>query len=150
MSDPETLLQRMRRIASEADATPALSIDLAKAAFGMRDLDGELAELAWDSLSDAGQLAGTRGPSEVRMMSFETPTVGVELQVAERGALRTLLGQIVGIVPSVVSVETDDGATPAELDDLGTFRVEGLPPGRTRVRLSGPDGSTITTSWVTI
>lgn len=146
----EALLARMRILAATADPAPSLSYDLARAAFSMRTLDTELAELAWDSAQDAAELTGVRGGSDTRMLSFETPSVAIELQVDAHGSHRTLIGQVVGIATTGLHVETDCRTTRADVDDLGCFRIVGLAPGPTRLRLTARDGTTITTSWVTL
>jgi hypothetical protein len=150
-ADDDILLARMRRIAAEADPPPAYVAEMAYAALGLRDLDGELAALSWDSAAeDTRELAGTRGREEVRLLSFETESVGIDLQVSAQGTRRAVLGQVVGVVPARLSIETEEGAQALTVDDIGTFRVDGLSPGRTRLRVCGEDGSTVTTSWITI
>jgi hypothetical protein len=149
-STDDPLLSSLRRITSEVDPPPALTRELGYAAFDLRNLEAQLAELSWDSVLGGEELAGTRGRTDLRMMTFETPQLAIELQVSQRGGRRTLLGQVVGDDPVEVTVEGDAGCRKVEVDDLGTFRAEDLASGRTRLHVTTASGSTVTTSWVTI
>ena len=56
--DDEDLLERLRAICEEVDPTPDLVIEMARAAFSLRRLDAELAELVLDSADAAWRNRG--------------------------------------------------------------------------------------------
>jgi hypothetical protein len=144
MSDheDEVLLSRLRAVATESEPTPDHVRAAAKAAFGLRSLDAELAELVADSLDNAG---AARGSSDVLLLSFETSTVTVEVQVTAAGAERRLLGEVIGGV-GPVQLDTPDSSNTVELDAAGRFSAQ-VPAGPVRMRFAGSDGRPIATSW---
>jgi hypothetical protein len=142
------LMERLRGIAAAADPPPALATELARAAFGTRGLDHELAELVADSHEVAA--AGVRGDGDVRLLSFAAPALSIEMQVSATGAARTVLGQVVGATATAVSVQGAHGRTPVPVDEFGRFRAERLTAGPARVQVTLSDGTTVTTSWTTL
>ena len=66
---------RLRAVTGEADPVPSLVLDSARAAFTMRAVDAELAELVADSAYDDEGLLTRSVVSDVRMLSFECGTV---------------------------------------------------------------------------
>jgi hypothetical protein len=146
----DVLELRLRRLAQAAEPVPELLLESARAAFTLRTLDAELAELVHDSAVDP-DLVLVRGPGDdaVRMLSFEHGSVAVDLQVSETPAGRELLGLVTGAVGDV-EVEQAGGRTTVALDDAGRFVVQGLATGPVRVHLHAEDGTAITTSWVTL
>jgi len=140
---------RLRGLAAAADPVPSLVLESARAAFMLRTLDAELAELVHDSAIDA-DLVLVRGPGEdVRMLSFEHGSVAVDLQVSETASGPELLGLVTG---AVGDVEVEQGAerTPVPLDDAGRFVVRGLAAGPVRLHLHAEDGTAVATSWVNL
>src|SRR5262249_7326628 len=84
--EDEALLERLRAICAEVDPVPDLVFQAARAAFTLRRLDAELAELVLDSAdAPAGAVAvRAAGPADIRMLSFTAGPLRVELQVTER------------------------------------------------------------------
>lgn len=144
--EDDALLDRLRRVTAQADAPPPVVLDLARAAFALRDLDAELAVLVLDSETAGAELTGVRGEDDVRLLSYEASRLGLELQLDGRD----LLGQVVGGVAESVVVETDDGEHPVQADADGVFRYEGATGARVRVRLRGTDGLTVVTPWTAL
>lgn len=144
MTDDDELLAGLRRAAAAADPVPDLVTRAAEAALSTRRLDEELAELVHDSeLVAPGQV---RADDDVRLLSFETTGVSVELQVeyaAGRVSLRGLVSGASG--EALVEVAGERRAVP--IDDEGWFVATGLPRGATRVRVTADDGRDITTGW---
>lgn len=143
--DDELLLQRLGAIAREVDPVPDLVLEAGRAAFLLRRLDAELAELVADSASD---VVGVRGGDE-RLLSFEAGDTVLELQVGARPGGLHLVGQVVGVPldGAALVVETAAGESAVELDAIGTFRAD-LPTGRFRLHLTGPGRGPVTTAWV--
>jgi hypothetical protein len=143
-ADPDDqLLERLRAVAAEADPVPAHVDEAASAALSTRHLD-ELARLLADS--DEGAAVLTRGePGAIRLLSFGTDQVAVELQVVIERDSATLRGLLTG-APGPVLVEVRGGGTvSAEVDEDGYFTVSGLPTALVRLRAGGT-----TTEWVSI
>lgn len=144
----QALFARLARIADEIDPVPALAYELGRAAFELRRLDSELAELVRDSAAETESMAGVRGELNVRLLSFEAADICIDLQVVPQAARRSLLGQVAGVVAQV-RVESAEGVVPVEVDPHGRFQVDDLPAGRLRLHVDA-DGTTYVTSWVTI
>lgn len=144
----QELLARLARIADDIDPVPELTYELGRAAFELRRLDSELAELVHDSAVEMESMAGVRGELSARLLSFEAAEICIDLEVAPQGGRRSLLGQVGGVVAQV-RVESADAVIPVEVDPFGRFQVTDLPAGRMRLRMDAA-GATYVTSWVTI
>lgn len=140
----DVLMDRLREADDRVGPVPDAVVRDARAAFVLRRLDEELAELVSDSATMAESV---RGPGEsVRLLSFETAEIGVELQVEQSGAGVVIRGVVTGARGQVV-VETPGGRVAVDLDDEGWFVLEGVSSGPTRVRLTAADGTPVVTSW---
>ena len=108
----EELLAELRTAAGRFDAVPPSVHDAALAAFELRNLDAELAELVADSAVEAGTVL-VRGTAEPRLISFASPRISIELQVTAAAGGRRLVGQVVGQVVGrrhgVVELDHRDG-----------------------------------------
>jgi hypothetical protein len=143
----EALLVRLGAVLDELDPTPPEVVTEARALFGLRRLDEELAELVRDSAEDRGGLLAVRGEGDVRLISFETGPVTVELQVTERGAVRDLVAQVTGTALVGAEIETSAGRRDVPIED-SLFTVEDVPAGLLRLRLHTAAGRQLVTSWV--
>lgn len=147
MSTDDALLARLRKVFDEVDPMPDRVVVEASALFGLRRLDEQLAELVRDSAEDRGGLLAVRGEGDVRLISFETGPVTVELQVTERGPVRDLVAQVTGAAVVGAEVETSTGRRAVPIED-SLFTVEGIPAGLLRLRLRTGAGRDLVTSWV--
>jgi hypothetical protein len=145
----EELLGRLRTVLEAVDPVPAHLVDGARALLGLRRLDEELAELVRDSAEEQGRLLAVRGEGDVRLISFETGPVTVELQVTERGGVRDLVAQVSGTAVVRAEVETAAGRSPVPVED-SLFTLDGAPAGLLRLRLLTAAGRDLVTSWVKI
>lgn len=143
----EALLARLGTVLDELDPMPAEVVTEGRALFGLRRLDEELAELVRDSAEDRGGLLAVRGEGDVRLISFETGPVTVELQVTERGMVRDLVAQVTGTALVGAEVETSTGRQDIPIED-SLFTVEDVPAGFLRLRLHTVAGRHLVTSWV--
>ena len=87
MTDKDATTEaELRALFAHMDPVPPLLDDAARAAFTWRTVDAELAELMRDS-ADAEEEAGmlVRGGGGPRQLSFESPRLGIELEVAATG-----------------------------------------------------------------
>jgi hypothetical protein len=146
----EAMIDRLRTLAAQVDPPPDIVLESARAAVLMRRIDAELAELVLDSAVDAGPVL-VRGSEDdsVRMLSFETATLSVEVQVTHTDASRSVLGVVSG-ASGTVEVETVQGRRTVEIDALGRFSASDVPPGTVRLHLVADDGTPVTTSWVSL
>ena len=144
----QELFARLARIADEIDPVPRLAYELGHAAFELRRLDSELAELICDSAADTESLAGVRGELSVRLLSFEAADLDIDLQVVPQAGRRSVLGQVVGTVTDV-RMETAEGIVPAAVDPHGRFQVDDIVAGRMRLHVVA-NGAVYITSWVTV
>jgi hypothetical protein len=123
-----------------------------RAGLSWRTIDTELAELAYDSVSDRSATALVRGSEGTRSLIFEAPSLTLDLEVTALGARRRLMGQLSPPQPAHVMVRHQDGIAAVEADGSGRFRVDDLPvgPGSLRCRLGGEKGANVVTDWVTL
>ncbi len=150
MTDDE-LIQRLRRIAAEADPVPPALAAAARSAFGMRDLDARVADLVRDSAVDipATSLRGD-GP---RLLSFEAGGTVIECEVTTRGDQRDVIGQLVGQAADALEAQVPGNpgaALTVSVSEHGVFAVRGLPAGLFRLRCRLSDGTTLVTSWASV
>lgn len=153
--DPEDaeLLDELRAVLGRADPVPPEVVEAARAAFGWRRLDAELAELLHDSSLDEERLAGVRGGvgrSDPRLLTFEAGPLTVEVEVAAVGARRRLVGQLVPAQPAVVEVRHAGGTVAARADELGRFAAGGIEPGPVSLRCRPAAGAAVETTWVNV
>ena len=146
----EALLAELRRVVAQVDPPPELVLELGRAAYAMRTLDTELAELIRDSESEALAVRGTAtGP---RLLTFEADGISVELQVGEHGRAVDVMGQVSGAETGrlTVRLEGTDGEVEVAVDELGMFRATGVTAGLLRVHVLVDGERRVTTSWVTL
>lgn len=148
-ADDLALLTRLRDLFDTVDPAPAAAVTAARALFGLRRLDEELAELVRDSAEEQGRLLAVRGQGDVRLISFETGPVAVELQVTERGEVRDVVAQVAGTSLTGAEVETPAGRRSSPVQD-GLFTLDGVPAGLLRLRLLTSTGAELVTSWVKV
>lgn len=145
--DDVTLLAQLREAVDEADPMPEYVLQSAQAAFALRRLDAELAELVRDSAEERVGLLAVRGEGDVRLISFETGIVAVELQVTHRGTVRDLVAQISGAEVAGAAVETPGRQHDMSLND-GVVTADSVPAGLLRLHVRTAAGDDLVTSWV--
>lgn len=144
MTTDDELLARLRRIADEADAVPDFVTEGARAAFSMRRLDDELAELLSDSDLAPSAVRGA-GP---RLLSFETAGVSLELQIEEKAGRVSLGGLVIGSAHEIEVQTTTSVPRRIPTDGHGWFRADDLPVEPLRIRVPTTDGPAVTTGWI--
>lgn len=151
MTGHDALEARLRGIVSHLDGVPPLVDEGARAAFGWRTIDADLAELMRDSADELAE-AGVRGPGGARQLSFESPALGIELEVVETGPrVRRVEGQLLPPGEATVMVERPDGepAVSVRADELGRFVLDGLRAGVVRLHVLLRDAQ-IAVPWTAI
>jgi hypothetical protein len=147
--DDEVLLDRLRAICEEVDPVPELVVESARAAFSLRRLDAELAELVLDSADEPVGAVAVRaaGLADIRMLTFEAGPLTVELQVTERDGGRHLVAQVTGVELAAAVLETSTARRALETDD-GVLITEHVPAGWVRFRLTTVTNLAYVTSWI--
>ncbi len=156
--DPdEPLVGQLRRYFAEVDPVPEVVTQAAKAAFGWRRLDAELAELLSDSAleHEGAALSYARGAgAPVRSVSFSAGELTIELEIHVQGDERMLLGQLLPASARRIEIQTmDNPAVQSQPDALGRFRARLTAGGPIRLRLGPADRSSaawVETSWITV
>jgi hypothetical protein len=141
----------LRAVFAHLDPVPELVQDAARAAFTWRTVDAELAELVRDSAEeDAGVVVRSGGGGQ-RHLSFESPRLGIELEVTATGPRsRRLVGQLLPPASATVTVERpgEDGLS-VQSDELGRFSLDGLRAGAMRLHVA-LRGVQIAIPWTSI
>lgn len=145
------LVEDLRRIGQGRDPVPPNVVAGAKALFTWRTIDAELAELTFDSV-ETGEVVGVRGADTIRLLTFESSSLTVELEVHPTGDRRRLVGQLVPASSAIVEVQHGGGTAEVGADALGRFALDGVAAGPVRldVRAADQPGPAVSTSWVTI
>ena len=139
MTSDATTEAELRAIFGHLDPVPQLLDEAARAAFTWRTVDAELAELMRDSAEaedEAGLLVRSGGGP--RQLSFESPLLGIELEVTATGPReRRLDGQLLPPGAATVTIERpgEDGFS-VQADDLGRFVLDGLRAGVVRLHVA--------------
>jgi hypothetical protein len=140
----------LRAIFSYVDPVPQLLDDAARTAFTWRTVDEELADLMRDSADEeAGVLV--RSGSGPRQLSFESPRLGIELEVVATGPReRRLDGQLLPPAAVTVTVERPgEDPVSVQADELGRFSLDGLKAGVMRLHVI-LRGTQIAVPWTMI
>lgn len=140
------LLELIRKGVRDSDPVPPDVTEFASAALAWRNIDAELAAMAFDSAEEETP-AGVRGAGGERMLSFESPRLSIDIEY------RTATGRVIGQVspPQVATVEVHHrgGTLSTETDELGRFSFDGFEPGPVSVviRTHGDDPEVVKTEW---
>ncbi|MFE7956959.1 hypothetical protein ACF1AX_05135 [Streptomyces sp. NPDC014802] len=138
----ERLETELREAAPAIDPLPPELTAIAVEAYALHDLDARIAELTFDSLTDA---LPVRGASDVpRMLTFQAGELTVDVEVGAEG----LLGQVLPPQQANVEVLTGPHGGPTlTADPLGRFASQAPPTGPFALRLR-TDDHVIVTEWL--
>jgi hypothetical protein len=154
------LMERIRATYAEIDPVPDDVLAAARATLGWglaaATLDAELAELIEDTSVSA--IAGVRGTHAPRLVTFESESLTVEVEVSPQGTRRRLVGQIVPAEHRRLALHSPEGVRDVDVDELGRFAVGDVPAGPISFVCStdGPTDSTagrpgpVATSWIVV
>ena len=151
-SDDE-LADELRRLAAARDPVPAHVIQAGIDAFSWRDIDSELAELAFDSSLDTDEATLVRSSPGQRLVTFKTPGLTIDLEVTAAGPRREVMGQLTPAQAATVQIRHRDGQVTVTADELGRFMSSAVPAGPVSLRLTtegGPPRPAVITDWVAI
>ena len=144
-TNDDQMITEIGTMLEAADPIPEMVTEYAKAGYGWRDLDAELAELVFDS-AEAG-LVGVRGSDTTRQMTFRAPGVEIEVELVSNEN-RRIIGQLVPPQALTVELRHGDQTTETTSDDLGRFRFDDVPTGPVSLRCRIGDGQSIRTDWM--
>jgi hypothetical protein len=148
--DDQALIARLAELLEDAEA-PSWSAELAKASYGLRAVDAELAALSSDSGLTAG--SGMRAAAAPRLAVFEATGLSVEIEIepAARSGLWRLVGQLTPAGPARIGIRRhDDAVSWTDADDRGRFSADQLPGGPLSLRCERPGQPAAATEWIWI
>lgn len=156
--DDATLLSYLRQALRASEEPPPHVVQLAKASFGLRNLDAELATLVADSL-DAATGPRVRSLRAPRMLSFEAPGLTVEVELTPTGSGWRLVGQLDPPGPARIllrgataaSAQTDpSGLGAVDADRLGRFALDLVEAGPVSLLCQRQGERPVVTTWLLI
>ena len=146
--DDATLLEYLRQALRHHEQPPAAAVELAKASFGLRRLDAELAALVADSLqaTSGPRVRSLRAP---RLLSFEAEGLAVEVEAVPAEPGWRIVGQLEP--PGVAEVELRRVTGPsvvADVDEYGRFALDVAGPGPISLFCRRDGLPDVATAWV--
>ena len=145
--DDEQLLAALGEAIKARAAVPSWFTETGKNAYAWHNIDAELAQLTYDSRTDADAMAVSRSETaSIRALTFTSAHLSIELEVADG----SLLGQVVPPQAGTLETRTTAGMTTSPVDEGGFFAVEPIPTGPFRLRFRTIDGADVMTGWITL
>lgn len=145
--DDEELLAALQQAFSARRTVPPEFVEAGKNAFAWHTIDGELAQLTYDSIYGVDHLASTRAESAaVRALTFASLCLTIELEVSED----SLVGQV--LPPQAATIEVQDRMGAGRViptDGIGSFSIRPIPRGRFGLHCRAASGIYVRTSWIT-
>ncbi|MFI9599993.1 hypothetical protein ACIHCX_08940 [Streptomyces sp. NPDC052043] len=137
------LEEELRQAAAVLDPVPDELRQLAVEAFALRQLDARIAELTFDSLTDAIPVRGAMDTP--RMLTFQAGELTVDVEVTGDG----LMGQVLPPQPARIEVLAGPRRPGPVLtaDELGRFTGDTPPAGPFALRLSAGT-EVVVTEWL--
>jgi hypothetical protein len=149
--DDDAFMEELRALAAAVDPVPPHVLAAARGSYTWRTIDAELAALVYDSALDAERVAAVRSADTVRLLTFETAELAIELEVTATAGGRRILGQLVPPGPGFVELRHGGGLLELEADELGRFATDAVEPGPVSLRCRRErEGAAVETEWVTI
>ena len=145
--DDEQLLAALGEAIEARAAVPSWFVETGKNAYAWHNIDAELAQLTYDSRSDADAMAASRSETaSIRALTFTSASLSIELEVAGG----SLLGQVVPPQAGTLEIRTTAGMTTSPVDEGGFFAVEPVPPGPFLLRFRSTGGAYVMTARITL
>lgn len=139
----DELLTHLREVVEQVDQVPPAVLLDSRTALARRLVGHEVAELLEDSLT----AAGVRADRALRLLSFRSGPVRLELEIEEAAGLLRVRGHATGVT-GAVRVETVRRTYTVEVDADGFFTLDAEPSGTVRLQVVAEDGTPVTTSWL--
>lgn len=150
--DDDQLIAALGELLRASQPPPSWTVELAKASYGLRAVDAELALLTSDSDLAPAQSALRSGEAP-RLTVFDGQDLSVEIEIepgARAGSWR-VVGQLTPTAPARIQVR-QPSAEPfwVEADDLGRFAVDQLRKGPLSLICTRAGRPPAVTEWITI
>jgi hypothetical protein len=144
-SDDE-LLAELKEALTRPSPEPERTLHVEKSLYTWRTVDAELAALTHDStVGKAGALVRSE-TAALRTMTFEAPSLVIELGVTPRG----LVGQLVPPESGTAWLRTATGDTSSvAVDEFGCFTIDLRPGVPFSVACRTETGLRVMTAWIT-
>ncbi len=150
--DDDGLLAALRNMLGRDQPPPGWSADLAKASYGLRAVDAELAMLTSDS-GQASAPSAVRSGSAPRLAVFDADGLSVEIEIepgARAGSWR-LVGQLTPAAPARIQVRQQRAEpTWIDADDRGRFTTDQLAAGPLSLVCVRDGRPAAVTEWIAI
>lgn len=146
-TDEVALLAALTRALHDLDDPPPDVITAARACYAWHTIDAELAELTYDSAHQHDQVTMRADPAAVQALTFTSPQLTIELEIADR----TIRGQLVPQQSGNIEFQlvAGDGLR-VRSDELGYFATDFVPHGRFRLCCHTSQRVVVTTVWVSL
>ena len=147
LHDDASLLGALGQVLDQAEPVPDDAVRAAHSAFDLDRLEGELAELVFDSLLAEPEVAMRHdGPAEARSLGFVAQGCRVDVELVDDDSV--LLGQLEPPAAAEVQLQTTTGEHLGQADELGRFRFD-VARGSLRLQVTMATGSVVRTPWIT-
>lgn len=144
--DDEILMRNLRSGLDEADPRSPEVDEFARAAFGWRNIDAELAEIAYDS-TEAGALDHVRSSATSRLITFETGNWSIDIEYHE--GERRLSGQVAPTGQVDIELRIVGSTRTTQTDEMGRFSFDNVSPGPGSIVIRSAD-NVIATEWTVL
>lgn len=145
--EQQETLAKLRTGLEQSDPAPSTIGEFAKALFGWRDIDAELADLSFDSINDEVP-SGVRSTAVGRMISFQAGKWLVDIEYDP--ASGHLMGRVSPDSQLTVELHSSGARFSVESDSSGHFEFDNVNTGPLSLVLHFDDGQTVKTSWVVL
>jgi hypothetical protein len=145
--DDDELLTALGEAIKARDDVPPWFVQTGKNAYAWHNIDAELAQLTYDSRTDADAMAVARlETASIRALTFTSAHLSIELEVADG----SLVGQVVPPQAGTLETRTKAGLTTSPVDEAGFFTVAPIPSGPFLLRFGTTGGAYVMTGWITL
>lgn len=147
--DEEELLAALRQVFdSQREPPPSGIAEAGKKIFAWHDVGKDLAQLTYDSASEAYREPVTRTEAAViRSMTFSSARITIELEFTTD----VMLGQVVPPQLTTITVQFGNGReTSLAADEDGYFSIRPPPPETFRLRCQNDGDADVLTAWITV
>lgn len=143
----QNMLNMLRQGIELLHPEPDNLVTLASSLYLLRTLDGDLAQMTYDSLRDETVSVRSVGVLP-RVMSFESESITFEFEINERD--RSITGQVIPDIEGQIILVHTAGEKILPLDAVGSFHFGDIPKGPIRLRLVNNDETIATTTFFTV
>ncbi|RFU40961.1 hypothetical protein DZF91_14480 [Actinomadura logoneensis] len=142
----EPFLDELRAAFQRMDPVPDDVLAAGRSALSWREPSADLAELTDES---ERELAGVRGSSGLRLLTFRAPGHTVEVEISGVGSELAMTGRLAPATVADVRLRHPHAVElSARADERGRFVLTDVPKGLVSLVFCLPDASCVVTSWI--